>query len=95
MTAPVDVLAQAAGELRKECSCVVGGPNHGQCLNCDLSDRIEATRAAVAELIEAADSLNVWVEEFLSAVGDDEAGEGKRLLTAHRDAIVRCEGGSS
>lgn len=52
MNAPADVLAQVARELHKECSCVVGGPNHGQCLNCDLSDRIETARAAECRLIQ-------------------------------------------
>jgi hypothetical protein len=82
MSAPVDVLAQVAGEMRKKCSCVVGGPNHGQCLNCDLSDRIEAARAALAELIEAA----TWAEKWMRDSGQHDG------LSRLRAALARCKG---
>lgn len=44
MTNP-ETVESVLAEMRADCSCIVGGPNHGQCHNCALADRLADAHA--------------------------------------------------
>lgn len=83
MTNP-ETVESVLAEMRADCSCIVGGPNHGQCHNCALADRLAAAHAAeVAERDARIERLFAANEQVMARAEAAER-DARELRDAHK-----------
>lgn len=86
MTAPVDVRA-----VMKDAANAIAVYRQSFGKDAGLADELDTARAAVAELIDAADALSIVYGPLVCSM---RVGSERRLLWEHMFAVMRSIGGA-